>query len=346
MSSFRIYRSPVYLHLEETCRKMIRGSASPNTTNVWGDTPLHLACSIANYMCIEIILRLKPNLNIQNQIMCTPLNVFISKPPKNEVILKKLLEAGANPNIPDGDGYSPLHNLASQIETKKTKIFARLLVEYKANVNSQNNYKDTPLHIAIYEGKESLVEVLLESGASIDIPDVSGRTPMDKALLDRFRYPRILARLSIHLIILYCCGFSVNLEHLEEVCKNSRFSNFKRRCEEEIRKLKVTIVGNSTVTYHDILVSPIPVVSRYLFNTSILASFAEFDIGQSIFGPILKKKLEAASKHHQGLKKGIAAAEKIFPFLPYLCIDKLIEYLDIDDCNNLDEACSFRTQIL
>ncbi|KAK9877678.1 hypothetical protein WA026_019352 [Henosepilachna vigintioctopunctata] len=75
-----------------------------------------------------------------------------------------------------------------------------------------------------------MVEVLLESGASINIPDVSGRTPMDKALFDRFRYPRILARLFTHAIILYCCGFSVNLGHLSEVCRNETFSNFKKSC--------------------------------------------------------------------------------------------------------------------
>ncbi|KAK9888994.1 hypothetical protein WA026_004278 [Henosepilachna vigintioctopunctata] len=96
-------------------------------------------------------------------------------------------------------------------------MFARILVEYKANVDSQNNNKDTPLHIAVYEGKEYLVEVLLKSGASINIPDLSRRTAIDKALLGRFRYPRILARLSTHFIMQYCCGFSVNLEHLEEV---------------------------------------------------------------------------------------------------------------------------------
>ncbi|KAK9892054.1 hypothetical protein WA026_018253 [Henosepilachna vigintioctopunctata] len=66
----------------------------------------------------------------------------------------KALEAdpqlkGANPNIADADGHSPLHTLASQPETDKTRIFALLLVEYKANVNSTNNFEETPLYMAI-----------------------------------------------------------------------------------------------------------------------------------------------------------------------------------------------------
>ncbi|KAK9877752.1 hypothetical protein WA026_019432 [Henosepilachna vigintioctopunctata] len=210
---------------------MRRCRSSVNTINVNGDTPPHIACSIANYWCIE---------------------------------------TGADPNIPNENGNSPLHTSALQIETNKTQIFARILVEYEVNVDPQNNNKETPLHIAVYEGKEYLVEVLLESGASINIPDLSERTAMDKALL-------------------------VNLEQLEEVCENERFSKFKKSCEDEIQKLKATLVGDSAITFYDIFLSSTPLVARYLFNTSILASLSEFNIGQSISGSILMKKLEIAS---------------------------------------------------
>ncbi|KAK9877683.1 hypothetical protein WA026_019359 [Henosepilachna vigintioctopunctata] len=107
----------------------------------------------------------------------------------------------ANPNTPNKDGNSALHISTSHIETNKTKIFACILVQYNAKMDSQNNNNHTPLHIAVYEDKEYLVEVLLESGESTNIPDASGITPMHRASLDRFRYPRIFTRLCAYQIL-------------------------------------------------------------------------------------------------------------------------------------------------
>ncbi|KAK9892056.1 hypothetical protein WA026_018255 [Henosepilachna vigintioctopunctata] len=310
------------------------------------ETPLHLACSQANIRSIEDILALKPNTIMQNQMLYTPLNLLLNRPPQNEAILRKLLDAGANPNIADAYEYSPLHTLALQPETDKTRIFARLLVEYKANVNSFNNFKETPLHIAIDEGNEGLVDILLESGASINFPDMSGRTQMEISLAKRFHHPRVFETMSNYLILRYYCGFPVNLSHLKEVLNSETCRTFNERCEEEIQQLESTLAGDSTVNYYDILVSSTHSVARFLFNTNILGSLQEFDKGESVFGSLLMKKFNEALERFHGLQIGIVAVRKIFPFLPDICIDKLVEYLDIDDFFNLHECSSFRSQIL
>ncbi|KAK9870235.1 hypothetical protein WA026_006320 [Henosepilachna vigintioctopunctata] len=332
-----------YLGMEMTCFKLLRNGADPNLTNAMGDTPLHLACRMDNSNCIEEILHFKPKINITNNKLSTPLCTFIGKPPQNEYILEKLLNAGANPNISDKNGYSPLHVLALQVETEKTKRFARLLVEHEVNVDSVNKFRETPLHFAVDSRNISLIEVLLENGASINIPDKNGKTAMDKVLEQKTRFPTVFDSFAKHLILQYCCGLAVNLEHLEEVSNSEINQNFKKTCEEEIQLLKRTYAGESTVTYYDILVSSTRTVARYLFNSDILASLREFDMESGIFGNLLSKKRKAALKRYYGIKLGIAATRKRFPFLPDLCIHKVMEYLDSDDFSNLDKAFSFRT---
>ncbi|KAK9870234.1 hypothetical protein WA026_006319 [Henosepilachna vigintioctopunctata] len=204
-------------------------------------------------------------------------------------------------------------------------------------INNIDESNWSSLHYSAYLGMEETCFKLLKSGADLNLSNDWGDTPLHLACRMVFEC------FAKHLIVQHCCGLSVNLEHLEEVCNSEIYLNFKKTCEEEIQLLKRTFAGESTVTYYDILVSSTHTVARYLFNSDILAALREFDMGSSIFGSLLLKKNKAALKRYYGIKLGIVATRKIFPFLPNLCIDKLMEYLDIDDLNNFDMACSFRT---
>ncbi|KAK9891330.1 hypothetical protein WA026_014573 [Henosepilachna vigintioctopunctata] len=323
----------------EKCFELLRrDSEDLNTTNEFGETPLHLACMTANYRCIETLLDFEPKMNIQSDLLHTPLNLYLSRTPENEDILKKLLNAGANPDIPDKDGYSPLHTLAFQDESDKTELFARLLLKYRANIHSESNLNETPLHLAISRGRKSLVKVLLDSGASFTAFDVHGRTPIDISLEIQNEYPTVYHIVAKHVIIQYCLGFRMNLQLLEKLCNWEIHRNFKRICEEELQKLKSTFAGESTVSFYDILVLPTHTVAKYFSNANIVVSFRKFYMEESIFGPILLKKYEEAMERNYGIKLGILATKELLPSLPDLCVDKLLEYLDIEDFNNLYKA--------
>ncbi|KAK9891332.1 hypothetical protein WA026_014575 [Henosepilachna vigintioctopunctata] len=336
------------LGFEEEDDELRSDSEDLNKSNVIGQTPLLFACMNADYECIETLLVFKPKINKQNKVLYTPLNLYLSRTPENEDILKKLLDAGANPDIPDEDGYSPLHTLALQDETDKTEIFARLLLEYRANVHTETNFKETPLHLALYRGRKSLLKVLLDSGASFTAFDVHGRTAIDISLQNKDRYPTIYDIVAKHVIIHYCTGFRKNLQLFERVCNSETHRNFKRSCEEELEKLKSIFAGESTVTFYDILVLPTHKVAKYFFNANIDLCIRNFDLEESIFGSILLKKYKEALDRCDGIKLGILATKEMFPFLPDLCIDKLLEYLDNEDFNNLNKAIfsEFNNEVL
>jgi hypothetical protein len=91
--------------------------------------------------------------------------------------IKKLLEEGADPNIRDGDGNTPLHFAAS----KGCAEVARLLLRHGADPNAQDKNGETPLHVAAYWGRVDVVRLLLEHGADPTVKNKDGDTPLDIA---------------------------------------------------------------------------------------------------------------------------------------------------------------------
>ncbi|QJT94675.1 ankyrin repeat domain-containing protein [Wolbachia endosymbiont of Diaphorina citri] len=85
-----------------------------------------------------------------------------------------LLEAGADPNIKNDKGRTPLH-----YATGPYSIAA--LLEKGADLNEEDNEKKTPLHHVAGVGCSEGVVLLLEKGAISDQGDKQGKTPLQVA---------------------------------------------------------------------------------------------------------------------------------------------------------------------
>ncbi|XP_050753792.1 palmitoyltransferase ZDHHC13 isoform X1 [Gymnogyps californianus] len=130
-----------------------------------------------------------------------------------------LLKCGADPGLIDGEGFSSIHlavlfqhmpivaYLISKGQNIDTTDFngqtplmlsaqkaigpepTRFLLKFNPSLNAVDNVqKNTALHWAITSGNTSAVDLLLEAGASLDIKNVKGETPLDLAFqsLNRF----------------------------------------------------------------------------------------------------------------------------------------------------------------
>jgi len=97
----------------------------------------------------------------------------------NEDVIRTLLLAGSDPNIPSRNGFNvyPIHSAVASNYT----MIAKMLLEAGADINVVQKSGATPLHSAAHNGNIELLIVLLEAGAIVDAKMEDGKTAADKA---------------------------------------------------------------------------------------------------------------------------------------------------------------------
>lgn len=92
--------------------------------------------------------------------------------------LRRILLAGADPNVPDPAGRIPLHFSAMTSSAACTEV----LTELGADVSRADCIGETPLHCACSTGKLANVTCLLSAGADADASTLKGTTPLMSAV--------------------------------------------------------------------------------------------------------------------------------------------------------------------
>jgi len=105
----------------------------------------------------------------------TPLSAATIK--GNIEVIKLLLEANADLEIPDCYGNTPLQRAAFD---NKFDI-ALLFIQKGANVNTVNYNGETPLLSAAWNGNMELVRLLLDHSAKVNVSNNGGMTPLENA---------------------------------------------------------------------------------------------------------------------------------------------------------------------
>lgn len=108
----------------------------------------------------------------------TALHIVVQK--RNKVWIDFLLQQGANPNIADVKGVTPLM-VATNLGFLEG---VQSLISGGARIDVANQTGETPLISAVHRRDVPMVRVLLKAGANPDRADNSGRSARDYASLD------------------------------------------------------------------------------------------------------------------------------------------------------------------
>jgi ankyrin repeat protein len=129
--------------------------------------------SVRGYLeVVKLLLEMGADVNIIDDDGRTPLNCALKN--RHVEVAKLLLDEGADVNIPNNSGWTPLNYASEDGHVEVVK----LLLEKGADVNIPNNSGWTPLNYASEDGHIEIVKMLLEKGADVNIPNNSGWTPL------------------------------------------------------------------------------------------------------------------------------------------------------------------------
>jgi ankyrin repeat protein len=153
-----------YFGQVDTMRWLLDHGADADARCHYRHTPLFEAIFAVQLEAVQILLERNAGTNLQNTNGKTPLYWVLTHGESEGKVVDiawRLLEHGADPNIPDNDHITPLHRASA----RGRLAAARLLLNYGAKVDEKDRYGKTPFQWAGAERRDEMRKLLVEHGA-------------------------------------------------------------------------------------------------------------------------------------------------------------------------------------
>ena len=152
----------LYSQRVDIMRWLLNHGADANARTSAYYTPLSAAVTTNNLEAVQVLLEHNADINLRS-IYGEPLlyEALTGVESKAVLVIFKLLEHGADPNLCNRDHSTSLHKASSRGWLEA----ARLLLSYGAKVDRKDRDGKTPLQVAVSNGLEELAKLLVEHGA-------------------------------------------------------------------------------------------------------------------------------------------------------------------------------------
>nr|XP_034987650.1 ankyrin repeat and SAM domain-containing protein 3 isoform X3 [Zootoca vivipara] len=168
-----------------------RGEVDLNQRNCGGWTPLMYASYIGHDTIVRILLEAGVNVNVPTPEGQTPL--MLASSCGNESVAAFLLQQGAELEMKDIHGWTALFHCTSAGHQQMVKF----LLDNGANANCREPLCGyTPLMEAAASGHEIIVQNLLNHGVRVDVRDSTGATA--RMLAMKYGHMKIVGLLDLH----------------------------------------------------------------------------------------------------------------------------------------------------
>ena len=147
-----------------------------HTVSEFSDTPEGRLFKAAWTGDVSTLRGMNIDVNLKDAIGRTSLHIAAEK--GNMDVVMFLIENGANVNVADVNGNTPLVFIINK--AGNLKVIQRLL-EKGARVNVQNRTGETALMYAAWHGHSTIVQLLLENRADVTLKNRQGRTALTLA---------------------------------------------------------------------------------------------------------------------------------------------------------------------
>ncbi|XP_044147494.1 ankyrin repeat domain-containing protein 50-like [Bufo gargarizans] len=162
---------------EGPVKALVRAGAEIDHADVEGRTPLMAAAYMSHFTVAELLLESGANVNacdLEGRSALAVACLCIPTGQRHPQLVSVLLERGADPQLEDKEGLTPLLVAAYEGQDE----VAELLLEAGADPDRPGKDQMTPLLAAASGGHAETVRVLLLWGASTDVTDQEGRSAL------------------------------------------------------------------------------------------------------------------------------------------------------------------------
>lgn len=164
-------------HLSDWREYLLQNLIEINNTNKRGDGALHIVVRLGDHNALKLLVDHGADVNLSNSLGDTPAILATRHGDKESLCI--LIDAGADLPHCNKEGETCLHT-ASNLGDSNLVSF--LCSQPNINIDQQDLDGNSALHIACIQGHLECAKTLVESGATLDLPNSVCATPLHLSL--------------------------------------------------------------------------------------------------------------------------------------------------------------------